>query len=329
MVQLQSFNATIIKNKNMTLPQKFLNTLTQNFPNESSDITELFKRRPTTFRVNTIKANPEQTIESLQDQDFELQESTSIPNAFILKNKSKKDLIQTQEYQEGAIYLQSLASQLPVVILDPKPEDKVLDITAAPGGKTSQVAALMNQKGELQASDISNVRFQKLKHNLQKLGIETEESNFLTLHHKRGEDLCQELPENSFNKILLDAPCSGESRFITDYPKSYKYWSPENLPKLHQRQLSLLQASWKVLQAEGELVYSTCTMNTLENEEVIQAFLKANPDAELQEIQIPNLQKLSTPKQFIKSPDLSKTFRIYPDETIESFFIAKLKKCTK
>lgn len=312
------------------LPQEFLQKLTQMFPDENQlqNVLQTFHRRPVTIRLNTLQNPPQETLKSLQVQGFEFTQSTFSDLAFKLENKSYKELTQTQQYKQGSIYLQSFASQLPVLALDPKPNQIILDLTAAPGSKTSQIAALTKQTGQLHANDVNTIRIQKLKHNLQKLGL--NQPNYLHIHNKHGGDLCHEFPKNHFDRILLDAPCSGEARFDNQNPKSYHYWQNHRSSEFHERQLKLLLAAWPNLKPGGTLTYSTCTFDIQENELVIHELIQKFPDqVEVLPMQFAGIQQIPSFLNFqgkSLAPQIEKTFRIQPTQDIESFFIAKLHK---
>lgn len=162
------------KNKKQShgIPEKFLERLAQIVgPSFLAQIKQTFVERPTSFRVNTLKGKKDEVIEVLNQNGFKFERVLWYKDAFILLNKSKRELTDLDIYQEGKIYIQSLASMIPPLVLDPQPGEKVLDLTAAPGSKTSQIAALMEGKGELVANDNNKIRFFKLKHNMEILGV--------------------------------------------------------------------------------------------------------------------------------------------------------------
>jgi 16S rRNA (cytosine1407-C5)-methyltransferase len=311
--------------QNLTFPPKFIQKIKSIFPDPQThqSILTSLTAKPTTLRLNSLKNPPKATLQSLKSQGFDLIPSEINPGlAFILQNKSQKELAQTQEYKQGHIYLQSLASQVPVLALDPKSDQVILDLTAAPGSKTSQIAAITNQQGKLHANDVNTIRLQKLQHNLKKLGINNPD--YLEIHNLHGGDLCQKFPDRHFDKILLDAPCSGEARFNNQNPKSFHYWENHRAEEFHQRQSKLLTAAWPKLKPGGILVYSTCTFEPLENEAVIQNHLQNHPTTKIIPIHINGIQPLPALPNY--HPQLQNTLRIKPDHNIESFFIAKLQK---
>ncbi len=322
------------KNYSTYLPDKFPERLDLMFsPGVAAEVRASFVERPTTVRINRIKSGKE-VIDELKTLGFSLERVPWYEDAFILKNKSKRELTETEAYTLGKIYIQSLASMVPPLILDPKPGEKVLDLTAAPGSKTSQIAAMMGRKGELVANDNNKVRFFKLKHNMELLGVgdgteknQTEDWKF-TLRLEHGGDLAREFPEY-FDKILLDAPCSAEARFVANDPDTFGYWSERKIKEMAFKQRSLLLGAWGALKPGGTLVYSTCTFAPEENELQVLRLLERFSDAELVKI-TQELPKILPAITVWKGKDLptglNQALRIKPDHTVEGFYVAKLQK---
>lgn len=333
------------------LPVKFFERLTEIVGQSLFyQIAKTFIERPTTFRVNSIKALKHEIIKALDDGGFKVKNVPWYSDAFILQNKSKRELMELPIYTEGKIYIQSLASMVPPLVLfevtaglpaeasKAKAGEKVLDLTAAPGSKTSQIAALMEKKGELVANDNNKVRFFKLKHNMELLGVVEEKGEGhgkdwkFTLRMEDGSKLCSEYKEY-FDKILLDAPCSAEARFIEGDPKTYGYWSERKIKEMAYKQRKLLFSAWHALKPGGTLVYSTCTFAPEENEALISQILNRFEDAiEMAPIDVPGLKTLPPLKQWREKqfhPDVQKAIRIFPTSEIEGFFVAKLRKSAK
>ena len=309
------------------LPEKFTEILRELFPSNSDfqNVCKTFQKRPTTFRVNTLKTTTDKVLEQLKQNRIKCQKSSFSDIAFIVDSKFRKDLMDLQIYKDGHIYLQSLASQLPVIILDPKPGETVLDLTAAPGSKTSQIAALMQNQGRLIANEQNKPRFFKLMHNMQNLGVlnsEKSEDDFIKLYLDNGISLPYKL-NTKFDRVLLDTPCSAESRFIVSDPSTYKYWHIKKVKTLVQTQKRLLKSAFNALKVNGTLVYSTCTINPYENEQQIEKFLSKHPNAKLEPI---NVKGLKYAPLFDTEADLSFTKRIMMDQNIESFYVAKITK---
>lgn len=322
------------KTYSTVLPDKFPERLELMFPPALAvEVRASFVERPTTLRINRIKAGNE-VIEELKSLGFVLEQVDWYKDAYILRNKTKRELTDCASYKLGKIYIQSLASMVPPLILAPKPGEKILDLTAAPGSKTSQIAGMMGLEGELMANDNNKVRFFKLKHNMELLGVgdgteknQTDNWKF-TLRLEHGGDLTREFPEY-FDKILLDAPCSAEARFVTNNPNTFGYWSERKIKEMAYKQRSLLFAAWSALKPGGILVYSTCTFAPEENELQLERLLERYPEVELLPIQVklpPALPTLSAWKGKKISTAIAPAYRLKPTAQIEGFFVALLRK---
>lgn len=314
------------------LPEEFLARLSLIVgASRVADIRKTFVERPTTFRVNTIRSQKQQVDEYLRDHRVKVKPVSWNSDAFILLEPSKRVFTEYDLYTQGKVYIQSLASMVPPLVLDPQPGEKILDLTAAPGSKTSQIAALMEMKGELVANEVNKIRFFRLKHNMEGLGVvdDTRPDWKFSLRMEDGLALTKEYPEY-FDKILLDAPCSGESRFIDGDPKTYGYWSEKKIKRLAFLQHSLLLACWSALRPGGVLVYSTCTLAPEENEVRISKLLeRMNGAASVEKITLDGVRYLppvTVWKDKQLHPDVQHTLRIFPTKEIEGFYIAKIRK---
>lgn len=156
-------------------------------------------KRKTTFRVNTLKSNNKRIEEVLEENKIAFQKVSWYDNAYILENATESDLQLLDIYKNGEIYLQSLSSMLPPLILEPKAEKDILDMAAAPGGKATQLAALTNNKANITACEMNSIRAERLKYNIEKQGA----SCFVMVKDARTID-----DFFKFDQILLDAPCS-------------------------------------------------------------------------------------------------------------------------
>ncbi len=315
----------------INLPEKFLERLNEMFGDALyRQIEPSFIARPTTFRVNTIKASRAEIMTVLKAKNFKFHPVPRYSDAFILQNRTKRELMEESIYTEGKIYLQSLASMVPPLILDPKAGESVLDLTAAPGSKTSQIAALMETQGEFVANDNNKIRFFKLKHNVDLLGVTAERAGWnFRLHMTHGAALSKKYSKY-FDKILLDAPCSAEVRFINGDSSTYGYWSERKIKEMAYKQRQLLFASWSMLKPGGTLVYSTCTFAPEENELQIARLLERHKhELVVAPISLAGLQKLPILKAHKGKPlptELQNCLRILPIREIEGFFVAKLVK---
>ena len=308
------------------LPPLFIERLKTIIPEEMWDsVLQTFSSpRPVTFRVNTLKADTETVKRALQDQGFALENIPWYPDAFVITEGNTTFLQETEAFQKDLLYIQSASSMLAPLILNPLKNDKVLDIAAAPGSKTTQMGCLMNGTGEIIANDNSRKRFFKLKANIERQGIPNA-----TLSCKNGQFFGKKFV-HFFDKVLVDAPCSSEGRFHISDSESWKYWKKTKSKEMVCRQKPLLYSGINALRPGGRLVYSTCTFAPEENEAVIDwALKKFAGNIALEEIQItvPNSMPglaLWNGKEF--NPEVKKTLRILPNAEMEAFFICSIRK---
>lgn len=307
------------------LPQDFLDRLAQIIPpDQLAAVRQSFIRRPTTFRVNTLKSNRAILLAKLSAQGFESAPVDWYGDAFILRNQSKQALLDTPAYQNGELYVQGLSSMIPPLVLDPQPGEKICDVAAAPGSKTTQLAALLNNTGEIVANDRSKIRLFKLVANLKSQGVANVRTSL-----SEGEQLWKRFPEY-FDKTLVDVPCSLEGRFDVQHPKSYRDWSLRKVKLLSAHQQHLLRAAVSATRVGGVIVYSTCTLAPEENEQVIAWLLDKEPGVvaiESLNFPVPGLQAgLTRWNGNALVPELARTLRVIPSDVMEGFYIAKLKK---
>lgn len=302
------------------------------------------------FRTNTLKTSPSELKESLIKQGFILENLSWYPPAFVLKNKSVRELTDTDEYKNGYLYIQNPSSMIPPIVLEPKPKEIILDLTAAPGSKATQIAMLTKNDATIIANDSSRPRLYKMERILHDSGIPFQKINtnqifgnpdFLNsknfkssndakflITNFRGEKIWQLFPE-FFDKTLVDVPCSMEGRILCNDPKTYRDWSVKKIKQLSKLQKYLLRSAVSATRVGGTIVYSTCTLAPEENEEVIEWVLdKSHGALTVEKISIPDL--LINPgltswkkKQFNHTANCT---RVFPSQTMEGFFVAKLYK---
>ncbi len=172
----------------------------------TKEIIEGYKvKRPVTFRVNTLKTSITEIENKLKEKQIEFENVSWSKETFIIKNSTAKEIENMQMYINGEIYLQSLSSMLPPIILKPQENKDILDMAAAPGGKTTQIAALTQNKAHITACEMNNIRMQRLKYNIEKQGATSV--YIMQTDSRRIDDFF------SFDQILLDAPCSRKWNF--------------------------------------------------------------------------------------------------------------------
>ena len=314
------------------LPKGFPEKLEKMYgPELASQIIVTFEVRVPSFRINPLKGERKEILKELSKGGFKLEQVPWYKDAYLLLEGTKRELTSSDCYKQSKIYIQSLASMIPPLVLNPLPGDTVLDLTAAPGSKTSQIAALMNKSGILIANDNSRSRFFKLKRNMESYVDFTVEDPYLTLRLEHGVKLGREY-QNYFDKVLLDAPCSAEARFINGETSTFGYWKKIKVTENAKRQRQLLTAALNSLKVGGTLVYSTCTLSPEENESQISWLLKKYSEALSIlpiDTQISDLSRLPPIISWGNSefhPQVANTYRIFPDRNLESFFVAKIRK---
>ena len=269
-------------------------------------------KRKTTLRINTIKSNIEEIKKELEKEKIEYETIKWSKEALIIKNADEKTIQEMEIYKNGKIYLQSLSSMLPPIILEPKEGTDILDMAAAPGGKTTQIAALTNNKAHITACEKNKIRVERLKYNVDKQGatcvfIMPKDSRFI-------DDFF------SFDQILLDAPCSGSGTLDYNDANIEKYFTEQLIERSSKTQKTLLSKAIKLLKPGHEMVYSTCSILDCENEDVVASVIK-NGNIEIVPINFEGLEELP-----ILPTKISGTLCVKPTELYEGFFVAKIRK---
>lgn len=223
-----------------------------------------------TLRANRLKGDRASLIEILREKRFDAVPTPWSPQGIGLKHSAAVD--QLPGFHEGLFQIQGEASQLVGYLLDPQPGERVLDGCAAPGGKTTHIAELMNDNGEIIAADISARGLEKLKQNVQRLG--------LTSIHCYPVDVARGLPEAleaPFDRILVDAPCSGLGT-LRSHPETKWQRGEADIRRLSQLQKKIVHRLSAYLKPGGVLVYATCTLTRQENEEIVEGFFDRQRD---------------------------------------------------
>lgn len=274
-------------------------------------------KRYTTLRANTLKGEITEIENTLKEKKIKYEKVEWSNIAFILKNISEKKIRDLEIYQEGKIYLQSLSSMLPPIILQPKEGADLLDMTAAPGGKTTQIASITNNKANITACEMNKIRAERLKYNLEKQGAN---AYVMTQDARKIDDFF------SFDQILLDAPCSG-SGTIQLHPQSEKQdykleeiFTAKLIQKSVKSQIELLKKAITLLKQGKEMVYSTCSILANENEDIIQNILEQG-NIEIVPIEFKGMNQLP-----LLPTKIEGTLCVCPNELYEGFFIAKIRK---
>ncbi len=278
------------------------------------DITESYnKTRKTTIRINTLKTTPEKVKEVLKENYIDFSDISWSDFSLIINNSNEEVITNLDIYKNGEIYLQSLSSQLPPLFLDPKENEQILDMTAAPGGKTTEIAALANNKAMITATEKNKVRAERLKYNIEKLGAKK-----ITVLQTDARNLNKYF---IFDKILLDAPCSGSG---TLNQSTLNNFNEELVNRSINFQKSLIEEAIKHLKVGGILIYSTCSILQEENEDIINYILNKYSNIKLVPLDVTSYQELP----YLKNK-LEGTITLKPTENYEGFYVAKLTKISE
>ena len=275
-------------------------------------------KRNTTLRVNTLKYNIQDLMRYFREINIKFERVDFYKDALIIKNATEKDIQKLDIYEKGYIYLQSLSSMVPPLVLGVKENEQVLDMAAAPGSKTTQISAMMNNTGHIVANELDKIRYERLKFNLENQGVTNTE-----VINGRGESLGNKYSE-SFDKVLLDTPCSGEGRFIAENAGTYRNWSKRTVKDLAKLQKKLIRSGYNALKPNGIMVYSTCTLNLKENENILSWALE-NLNLKMLDIDL-NIKGAIKGDNTNTFKEIEKAIKILPTKEMEGFFVAKLQK---
>lgn len=296
---------------NNKLPDFLLNKLNNQYGEDiTNKIINGYCKKKVTIRINTLKTSKEEVCNILEKNNIQYKEVTRNNIALIIENANEETLSKLEIYEKGYIYLQSLSSMLPPIILQPQESEDILDMTAAPGSKTTQIAAITKNRANITAYEMNKIRADRLKYNLQKQGA----NSVIVIN----EDSRKMSDYFAFDRILLDAPCSGSGTVNLQNEKTYKNITKELIQKTRKSQLALLKKALKILKPGHEMVYSTCSILREENEDIINQVIN-NQDIEIVPINInEDIPKLPC--------RIKEAICIAPNEYYEGFFVAKLKK---
>ncbi len=276
---------------------------------------------PHTIRFNPLKGNVSELKVFLEEQGFTFELFPGFDDIYRMIYQPYP-IGKSLSHFLGHFYVQDIASMLPPRVLQPQPGDVVLDMSAAPGSKTTQMAVMMNNQGMILANDVVQKRLRALTNNLQRMGILNT-----AVVKNYGESFGNQYFE-VFDKILLDPACSGLGTLHKN-PEVLSWWTPNQCVRLASGQRQLLGSAIKALKPGGKMVYSTCTLTPEENEEVLDYALNTYP-IELENINLPGLNTRPGLTEFEGRKyhsQIERALRLYPFENqTEGFFLAKIRK---
>ncbi len=273
-------------------------------------------RRRTTLRANALKATRDDVAQTLGEAGLAWEDVPWYPDAFVLRDAGARDVQALPAFERGELYLQSLSSMLPPLVMAPAPGADVLDMCAAPGGKTTQIAAMTQGKARITACEMHVPRAEKLEFNLARQGAQNV--TVMRTDARRLDDFF------SFDQILVDAPCSGSGTLNVNDPKMPKRFTPALVEKSAKAQRALLAKALRLLKPGGRLVYSTCSVLRCENEEVVGSCLKEAGKRGLYRIDPVDAGHFAGLPQLPCS--LDGALALCPTELYEGFFVAAIRR---
>ncbi|HLC65084.1 MAG TPA: RsmB/NOP family class I SAM-dependent RNA methyltransferase [Candidatus Nanoarchaeia archaeon] len=286
---------------------------------------EEFKKISLTYlrrsiRVNTLKASVEELKKRLEEK-WNLEQIPWCREGFWIEHhkKERRDIGNIPEHSLGYFYTQEAASMIPPMVLEPKPGEFILDMCAAPGSKTTQIAAMMKNQGIIIANDVKGERISPLGINLQRMGMT---NHLITMMEGR------RFKGFNFDRILVDAPCSGTGTIRKSF-KTLLIWNPDMVKRLSAQQKILIETAFNNLRENGVMAYSTCSLEPEENEEVIDNLITKHENAKIEKFEL-NIKRSKPILEFEgKNYDkrIKDCLRIWPqDNDTEGFFVAKIRK---
>ena len=270
------------------------------------------QKRKLTFRINTLKTTKEQVVNFLQMKNITYKEIEWYEDALIIENADEGIIRDTEMYQNGEIYLQSLSSMISPIILEPKDNENILDMAAAPGGKTTEMYALSKGKANITACEKNKIRAERLKYNIEKQGA--------TRIGVLMQDARRLDPFFMFDKILLDAPCSGSGTIDLNDEKNVQNFTEELVNRSVKVQRELIDKALKHIRVGKEMVYSTCSILHEENEAYLEDLIKRK-NIEIIPIEMSQYEDIPVLPVTIKG-----TLCVCPTQKYEGFYVARIKR---
>ena len=275
----------------------------------TEELVEANNERPNIYlRTNTLKITRGELIEKLAEQNIKAEKVNVVEEA--IKVEHLKDIENNKLYKEGLFTVQDISSMLVGKILNPQKDTKVLDVCSAPGGKTTHIATLMENSGQVVSRDIFEHKIKLIQNSVNRLGLKNIDVQLFDALNLDKDSI------DKFDSVLADVPCSGLG--IIKRKPEIKYKEKEEIKDLPKLQKQILQNAAKYVKVGGTLIYSTCTIQDDENIEVVESFLQSNKRFQLEKIENINIDLENEDKGYLK---------IYPNvHGMDGFFIAKLKR---
>ena len=302
----------------MSLPEHLVSLLADQYAEPDIErILEGYRaQRNVTLRANTLSSSKDEVANELDGAGIAWSGVDWYADAFVIENARERQIWDLPIYEEGKVYLQSLSSMLPPIALEARANEDVLDMCAAPGGKTSQIAALSGNRAHLTACEMHAPRADKLEYNLAKLGAR----NVVVMRTdaRRMDEFFR------FDRILVDAPCSGSGTLKLDNPNGLARFTPKLIEKSKKSQRALLSKALTLMKAGSTLVYSTCSILEEENESIVRDCLsKARRQGtfELKPLTFACMEAIPT-----LPSALDEALVVCPTELYEGFFMVRIER---
>ena len=302
----------------MSLPEHLVSLLADQYAEPDIErILEGYRaQRNVTLRANTLSSSKDEVANELDGAGIAWSGVDWYADAFVIENARERQIWDLPIYEEGKVYLQSLSSMLPPIVLEARANEDVLDMCAAPGGKTSQIAALTGNRAHLTACEMHAPRADKLEYNLAKLGAR----NVVVMRTdaRRMDEFFR------FDRILVDAPCSGSGTLRLDNPNGLARFTPKLIEKSKKSQRALLSKALTLMKAGSTLVYSTCSILEGENESIVRDCLsKARRQGtfELKPLTFAGMEAIPT-----LPSTLDEALVVCPTELYEGFFMVRIER---
>jgi len=287
-------------------------------------LTALQGGQTTTFRVHRPNAEDGAVLAGLAACGITATKLSWCPRIYQVPESQRRALTDHPFSHDGSIYIQNPSSFMSVLALAPEAGEEVMDMCAAPGGKTLAIVDAMGNAGRVAAIEAVRGRFFKLKHLMQLYG-----ATIVQCYNSDARYLWRKVPER-FDRILLDAPCSSEARIRVGQPESWRFWSPKKNREMARKQQGLIRSAFDCLKPGGVMVYCTCTYAPEENELVVQSLIDRHGDCvEIEAVQLPAPQQMAGLAEWqgrSLHPDIGRAVRILPDGVQDAFFLCRIRK---
>ena len=267
-------------------------------------------------RIEATMASPKDVAYWLNPlREGEVPSGEAVPGlagVFACRHADRERVVRHPAATSGRIYVLNPSSVLAVAALDPQPGEAVLDLAAAPGGKTLLAAAAMANRGTITAVEPIKSRYFRLRANLERCGVVNARCRL-----EDGRSLGRPMAER-FDRVLLDAPCSSEARFRLGDPATMRHWSPRKVREAARKQRGLIRAAFRCLRPGGALVYCTCAYSRRENEAVVAYLLRRESAARIVPLRLDHVPAVPG--------DIDGSLRVLPNALFDGFFVCRLTK---